>query len=194
MDDYDGLIFDCDGTLTDSMPLHFISWRDTLTKYDLIFPEERFYGLAGMPGDKIINLLAKEQGKSVDAEPIAHEKEMAFLELIDQLEPIQRSVETVKTAHGKKQISVASGGIRPVVERQLRQIGLWDLFEVIVTAEDTELHKPEPDVFLRAAELMNVPPERCCVYEDSDLGIQAAKTANMGWVDIREYHTPRRIT
>ena len=194
MEDFEGLIFDCDGTLTDSMPLHFISWRDTLANYGLTFPEDRFYGLAGMPSERIIHLLASEQGKNVDAEPISNEKEAAFLELIDQLEPIHHVVELVKAAHGNKPISVASGGIRPVVEQQLCQIGLREFFQVIVTAEDTERHKPEPDVFLLAAKLMDVPPERCCVYEDSDLGIQAAETANMGWVDIREFHTPRRIT
>lgn len=194
MDAYDGLIFDCDGTLTDSMPLHFITWRDALRRYDLAFTEDRFYELAGMPSERIIGLLSGEQGRKVDAAAIADEKESSFLEMIDQLVPIEYTVRVAKAAAGAKKLSVASGGIRPVVEKQLQQIGLRQLFEVIVTAEDTERHKPDPDVFLLAAELMKVSPEKCCVYEDSDLGIQAAKTAKMGWVDIRQFHTPRRIT
>ena len=89
---------------------------------------------------------------------------------------------------------MASGGTRDVVLAQLRQIKMHDVFEVIVTAEDTELHKPEPDAFLKAAKLMQVDPRLCCVYEDSDLGIQAAKAAGMKWVDVRSIHSPRRIT
>ena len=91
-------------------------------------------------------------------------------------------------------IGVASGGTRDAVLAQLRQIELHDTFPVIVTAEDTERHKPEPDVFLKAARLMQIEPGFCCVYEDSDLGIQAAQAAGMHWVDVRTFHSPRRIT
>ena len=107
------------------------------------------------------------------------------------LEPIPHSINLVEQFRGQLPIAVASGGIRPVVNQQLERIGLSEAFDAIVTAEDTELHKPEPDVFLKAAELLGVEPTLCCVYEDSDLGIQAAKTAGMGWVDIRDYHTPK---
>ena len=85
-------------------------------------------------------------------------------------------------------------GYRYVVEKQLRQIGCLDWFDTLVTAEDTELHKPEPDVFLEAARRLDVPPAECCVYEDSDLGIEAARRAGMTWVDVRQVHTPKRIT
>jgi beta-phosphoglucomutase-like phosphatase (HAD superfamily) len=91
-------------------------------------------------------------------------------------------------------MAVASGGLRPIIDLQLQQIGLHGWFDAVVTAEDTELHKPEPDVFLEAARRLGVPPQYCRVYEDSDLGIEAARRAGMTWVDVREFHRPRRIT
>lgn len=188
---YDGLIFDCDGTLTNSMPLHFVSWRDTLERYGIVFTQQEFYRLAGVPSDKIVQQLASDQGVEADAQRVAAEKEASFLESLELLEPIPFVLEQVKRHHGKLPMAVASGGIRPVIDRQLKQIGLHETFDVIVTAEDTERHKPFPDVFLKAAELLGVAPEGCCVYEDADLGIEAAKAAGMAWVDIREHVSPK---
>jgi len=194
MNDIQGYIFDCDGTLTDSMPLHYVAWHKTMCKHGIEFSEDRFYALAGMPTEKIIELLSSEQSVAVDAESASLEKEQAFLDSIEQLCPIEPVVSKVKSLMGHCQIGVASGGTRGAVLAQLRQIQMHDVFPVIVTAEDTELHKPEPDAFLRAAELMRVDPRFCCVYEDSDLGIQAAKSAGMTWVDVRSIHSPRRVT
>ncbi|MGV3606986.1 MAG: HAD family hydrolase [Planctomycetaceae bacterium] len=188
------LIFDCDGTLTDSMPLHFICWHKTMTSYGLVFNEERFYSLGGMPTGKIIAMLSEEQGVKVNVEQAAIDKENAFLEMLHQLEPIAPIVNIAKESKGIKPISVASGGYREIVMKQLTAIGIHDLFDAIVTAEDTTKHKPEPDVFLEAAHRMKTKPSECIVYEDSDLGIEAARRAGMKWVDVREVHRPRRIT
>jgi HAD superfamily hydrolase (TIGR01509 family) len=91
-------------------------------------------------------------------------------------------------------MAVASGGMRHVILKQLTQIGCVDWFDAIVTAEDTERHKPHPDVFLEAARRLHVSPEHCRVYEDADLGVEAARRAGMQVVDVRAIHTPRRIT
>ncbi len=183
---FEGYIFDCDGTLTDSMPLHFLSWQAAMARYGIDFPEERFYGMAGMPTDKIIEILSAEQGIQVDVAQATEEKEQGFLDRISELKPIEFTIQKVHEAiaAGKK-VSVASGGTREAVRLQLEAIGMSENFEIRVCAEDTERHKPEPDVFLRAAELMGVAPEKCVVYEDADLGIQAAKAAGMAWVDVR---------
>jgi beta-phosphoglucomutase-like phosphatase (HAD superfamily) len=190
---YAGLIFDCDGTLTDSMPVHHFAWVRTLARYGIEFSEERFYALGGMPSNKIVALLAAESGIEVDAHAIGHEKEDEFLKLLSRLEPIHAVVEVAKTFASRIPISVASGGFRNIILQQLNQIACDELFSVIVTAEDTQRHKPEPDVFLLAAERMNVPPRDCLVYEDSDLGIQAAVAAGMEFVDIRAFHSPKRF-
>ena len=188
------LIFDCDGTLTDSMPLHYVAWKQTLDRYRVAIDEDRFYALGGMPTDKIIALLSGEQGVAVDVDLASREKEQAFLNLLHRLEPIAAVLKIAQENQGKLKMAVASGGFREVIEQQLRRIGCFDWFDTVVTAEDTELHKPEPDVFLEAARRLGVPPAKCRVYEDSDLGIEAARRAGMQWVDVRSLHTPRRLS
>ena len=182
---YDGLIFDCDGTLTDSMPLHYRAWHSTMTRHGIEFAEERFYSLGGMPTDRIIALLSQEQGVSVDPEVAGPEKELAFEALLTKLQPKLDVVAMVMAAHGKVPMAVASGGFLPGVQGQLKRFAIDHLFDAIVTAEDTDRHKPEPDVFLEAARRLRIPPQRCLVWEDSGLGFTAAKSAGMDCVDVR---------
>jgi HAD superfamily hydrolase (TIGR01509 family) len=188
------LIFDCDGTLTDSMPLHFLAWREVMERHGIEFTEDRFYSLGGMPTDKIIAMLAREKGVSLDPLPVAGEKEQAFVDRLHLLEEIPAVTRVVREQRGRLKMAVASGGFRNVIVRQIEAIGLRDHFETVVTAEDTERHKPEPDVFLEAARRLGVAPVNCRVYEDSELGIEAARRAGMSYVDVRTFHTPRRIT
>ncbi|WP_231603278.1 HAD family hydrolase [Neorhodopirellula pilleata] len=184
---FDGLIFDCDGTLSDSMPLHYIAWRDTMAARGIKFPEDRFYSMGGMPTEKIIAILCDEQNKSVDVDETSHAKEQAFEDLMDRLEPLSVVVDVAKSHRGKLAMAVASGGIRRIIDRQLAQMGITEWFDAIVTSEDTELHKPEPDAFLLAAKLLDVEPTRCLVFEDSPLGFAAAEAAGMRWVDVRPF-------
>ena len=183
---YSALIFDCDGTLTDSMPIHYIAWRDTLLRYSIDFPESKFYSMAGMPSDKVIMTLAAEQNVEINVQKAMNEKENEFLANLGDLQPLDFSVEIARQHHGQKPMAVASGGTLPIVTQQLEHLGIIELFDAIVTAEHTERHKPEPDVFLEAAARLGVPPEECVVFEDADLGVQAAIRAKMDFIDIRE--------
>ncbi|WP_404306576.1 HAD family hydrolase [Neorhodopirellula lusitana] len=186
-DQFDGLIFDCDGTLTDSMPLHFIAWRETMAARGIEFPEDRFYSMGGMPTDKIIEILSQEQGVNVDVNATTDAKEDAFEAIADTVKPIQAVCDVARHHRGKLAMAVASGGIRPSVLRQLKTLQIEDWFGAVVTSEDTELHKPEPDAFLLAAKKLGVAPERCLVFEDSPLGFAAAESAGMQFVDVRPY-------
>lgn len=187
------IIFDCDGTLVDSMPVHYVAWHETMNRYGISFPEDRFYSLGGVPSDRIIEILASEQGLELDAASVAHEKEKAFLDKIELLVPIEAVVEIVRQNRGVKPIAVASGGFLPVILRQLQQMAMHDWFDAIVTAEDTSKHKPEPDVFLEAARRLGTAAEHCVVFEDADLGVEAARRAGMHCIDVRTFYTPRRI-
>lgn len=187
------VIFDCDGTLVDSMPVHYLAWHRTMTEVGLEFAEDRFYALGGMPTHRIIEMLAHEQKVMVDPHATAQRKEQAFLELIHLLEPISIVLDVADRLRGKKPIGVASGGFRDVIQKQLLHIGVADWFDVLVSAEDTQRHKPEPDVFLETAKRLNIPPERCLVFEDADLGIEAARRAGMPYIDVREHFQSKRI-
>lgn len=188
------LIFDCDGTLTDSMPLHFVAWNQTMQRFGIEFTEDRFYALGGIPSDKIIQMLAEEANMQLDVLAVTREKEQVFLDNMHLLEEIAAITSIVRENHGKLPMAVASGGFRDIVAKQIAHIGLEGLFDTMVTAEDTTRHKPEPDVFLEAARRLGVAPEHCLVYEDADLGIEAARRAGMQWVDVRTFHRPRRMT
>jgi HAD superfamily hydrolase (TIGR01509 family) len=175
------------------MPVHFLAWYETMSRYGISFAEDRFYSLGGMPSDRIIEMLSSEQGISLDARFVAHEKEQAFLERIEMLVPIEPVVEIVRQTRGIKPIAVASGGFRDVIMQQLLQVDMADWFDTVVTAEDTVRHKPEPDVFLEAARRLGVIAKECLVFEDADLGVEAALRAGMQCIDVRTFFTPRRF-
>lgn len=167
------------------MPVHFRAWQEVAGAFRLVFPEERFYALGGVPTLKIAAMLLAEQGLPFDPAVVAHEKEQAVLRRFHEVRPIPAVVEIARQRRASGKIAIASGGGRAMVERTLRTIGLIDWFPVIVAAEDTTRHKPEPDVFLEAARRLDVAPEACVVYEDTDLGLEAARRAGMRGVDVR---------
>ncbi len=181
---YGGLIFDCDGTLTDSMPVHYRAWKAAMDAIGIDFAEDRFYSMGGIPTAKIIQTLADEQSVEVDVDAAARDKERRFLQIADSVEAMPPILTIVDSLHGRIPMAVASGGSRISVGNQLKQIGRDKTFGVVVTAEDTEKHKPHPDVFLEAARQLGVPPDHCLVFEDSDLGVEAAGRAAMDCVLI----------
>ena len=185
-------IFDLDGTLADTMPVHFRAWQQVAGRHGLQFPEARFYAMGGVPTSKIAATLIAEQGLSLDPLMITREKEEAVLQLFPEVRPIEAGVEIARRCRDAGPVAIASGGNRHMVERTLKQIGLGDFFPVVVAAEDTTRHKPEPDVFLEAARRMGVPPACCTVYEDTDLGLEAARRAGMNGVDVRPLYLPRK--
>jgi len=183
-----GFIFDLDGTLADTMPAHYAAWTLVAGRHGLTFPEDRFYQLGGVPTGKIAAMLVSEAGLTLDAALVAAEKERAFIDSMDQpqgVRPITAVVEIARQSRALGPLAIASGGLRHLVERTLRQLDLFDWFDVIVTAEDTTRHKPEPDIFLEAARRLGVPPADCTVYEDTDIGLEAARRAGMIGVDVR---------
>jgi HAD superfamily hydrolase (TIGR01509 family) len=182
-----GLVFDCDGTLADTMPAHYIAWSETVARYGLAFPEERFYALGGTPAHRVIEILAEEQNVRLgDAHAIAHEKEHAFAKHLDAIGPIEAVVAVAEAYRGQKPMAVATGGFRWLVEKSLSNIGILDWFDCLVTCEDVTGHKPEPDTYLEAARQLQLAPGDCCAFEDTDLGLQSARAAGMTAVDVRE--------
>jgi len=188
--DIGALIFDCDGTLADTMPAHYRAWAAMLAGHRLAFTEMQFYGLAGVPSHAIVRLLAAEQGVLLAdgaVEEMVVDKEQRYVELIGDVHPIPEVLAIARRYRGELPMAVASGGERWVVHRTLEAIGLLDWFDAIVGAEDTERHKPEPDVFLEAARRLGAEPATCAVFEDSELGLEAGRRAGMTALDIRPW-------
>ena len=185
LEDYAGVIFDCDGTLTNSMEAHYIAWQETMLQHGIHFSKDRFYSLGGMPTSKIISLLANEANLRLDVALVTRQKEDAFLMHLDSVGPNEAVFQIADRLRGRKPIAVASGGYRDSILKQLQHLRCETWFDAIVTAEDTQRHKPHPDVFLTAAERMKVEPHRCLVFEDADLGVEAAKAAGIDCIDVR---------
>ena len=183
-----GLIFDCDGTLANTMPLHWRAWQLITQRHNLHFPEDRFYALGGVPSRDILKLLAQEQGRSLDHIAIAHEKEEAYLPLMEQVEPIHAVVEIAKAHHGKIPMAVASGGTQKIICQVLEHLKIRHLFAAIVTSEMVKHLKPAPDVFLETAHRIGVAPEHCRACEDTEIGRRAIRDAGMEAVDVRPLH------
>lgn len=181
-----GLIFDCDGTLADTMPVHYRAWTAMLDRHGIPFPEPRFYELGGVPTAQIIRILCAESGVPVtDVDAMVREKETAFLANLHAVRPLEAVVATAAYYRGLLPLAVASGGYRETVTRTLDQLGIRGWFDALVVAEDTARHKPEPDVFLEAARQIGIPAEWCVVFEDTDIGLEAARRAGMRSVDVR---------
>lgn len=179
------LIFDCDGTLADSMPLHYQTWSSTLSKYDLGFSEERFYSLGGVPTAEIVRMLATEKGLTVDAEKIAAEKDRLYHEVDDQVQGRPEVLSVIEKFKGIKPMAVASGSQRWSVIRTLKHLDIESRFDAIVSCEDVVRAKPDPEIFLKASDLLKTAPRECMVFEDTDFGIQAARDAGMCYFDVR---------
>jgi len=184
--DFSGYIFDLDGTLADTMPLHYSAWEQALRNAGLKgrLDENYFYALGGVPSKRVAALLGKHHGLKLDPERVYRDKEAIFMASLQKLELIGPVVEFARSASRTRPIAIASGGDRDVVTSTLRKTGLAPLFPVVVTADDVEHGKPAPDMFLLAARRMGVEPGRCLVFEDGEPGIQAAEAAGMKWVRV----------
>ncbi len=177
--DFAAYIFDCDGTLADTMPTHYRAWQAALGEHAANFPEAMFYELGGVPTSRIVEILNERHGLALRvAETVAH-KEAVFLELSPAIAAIEPVVAIARAFAGRKPMAVASGGHRRIVLNTLRALGIVDLFDAIVTAEDYRRGKPAPDPFLEAALRLNVPPGQCLVFEDTTTGIAAATAVGM---------------
>ena len=179
------LIFDCDGTLADSMPLHWRAWDAVCKRNGIELPEERFYKLGGVPSQKILAMLKQEQGLSFDPAEISSQKEEAYLPLMAEVELIEPVAAIAREHVGKLPMAVATGGRTKYIRPLLEGLGISDWFQAIVTSDDVKNHKPAPDTFLKAAALLGVPPEDCRAFEDTDLGMEAIRAAHMDAVDVR---------
>lgn len=185
-DGFEAVIFDCDGTLVDSMPAHFEAWCDALAIHGAggVFKEDVFLAMGGRPTRDIVVELNDEYDLRLDPEAVAFAKREAFLKRLGSIGLIDEVSEFAESLRGKVPLAVASGGSRMVVEKILHAVGVSHWFDEVVTADDVSEGKPSPEVFLKAASLLGVAPEKCLVLEDAPAGILAAQRAGMQVIPI----------
>ena len=177
-------LFDCDGTIADSMPLHYTAWTKIVTEYGGTFPEETFYAWGGRPIREILDTLNQEQGLNMPIEEVAVRKEKMYFELLHELKAVPEVLEHILETHGKIPFAVVSGSARDSVTASLKALGILDRFDTLVCAGDYTKGKPDPEPFLMAAERLGVAPVDCLVFEDTEMGIQSATAAGMASVKI----------
>ena len=184
--DFAGYIFDLDGTLVDTMPLHYRAWDEAMRAAGLhcTLDEELFYSLGGVPTLKVAELIGKHYGLKVDPHAIFDHKEALFQSLQNDAKLIEPVVEIARRVALTHPVAIASGGPRAIVHGMLKLTGLAPLFKVVVTPEDVVHGKPHPDMFLLAAKKIGVAPEKCLVFEDAEPGMRAAEAAGMQWVRV----------
>lgn len=177
-------LFDCDGTIADSMPLHYIAWSTALGEWGCPFDETLFYEWGGKPVHEIISTLNRMQGLNMPVAEVAERKESLYYEQLPNLKPVPEVLERIEAQYGVIPLAVVSGSSRESVVNSLTALGLLERFDTIVGAEDYARSKPAPDGFLTAAERLGVSPADCLVFEDTALGIQAATAAGMASVRV----------
>lgn len=182
--DFQAYLFDCDGTIVDSMPLHYRAWKKALAEWNCEFEEKLFYALGGMPVAEIISTLNQTHGLQMPVKLVERRKESFYFELLSELTAVPEVLEHVERAHGRIPFAVVSGSTRESVTASLVALKLLDRFDTLVCAGDYTKSKPDPEAFLIAASRLGVTPEKCLVFEDTDMGIAAAKAAGMAWVKV----------
>jgi len=186
-ENYKAFIFDLDGTLADTMPVHYKACQIVCNEKGFDFPEDYFYQEAGKPTLEVFRNLVKMLGKDIDGNVLGQAKEEKFLELIPTVKPLEMVAEVARSHKGKIPMAIGSGGQKHSVDLTLKVIGFDGFFDSVVSCDDVEKHKPNPDTFLKAAEEMGISPKDCVVFEDGDPGIEAAKAAGIQWIDVRDY-------
>lgn len=181
-----GLVFDCDGTLVDTMPLHLRLWNEGLKPYGVQVPDAFIHAHAGKPTEVIVEIVNAEFGVAIEPIAFREEKEGRFQQRFGECGPIEPVVETARRHRGVLPMAVVSGGVLGNVEPTLRSIDAWEWFDAVLTADDPIAPKPAPDLFLAAAERLGVPADKCHAFEDADAGIDAARAAGMTVTDVRE--------
>jgi HAD superfamily hydrolase (TIGR01509 family) len=182
--DFHAYLFDCDGTIADSMPLHYIAWTKALAEWNCPFDETLFYAWGGKPPVEIISTLNQMHGLKMPIATVAEHKENFYFSLLPTLKPVPEVLEHINAMQGKLPFAVVSGSTRESIVKTLTAVHLLDRFPILVGSEDYTMSKPAPEAFLVGASRVGIAPEHCLVFEDTEMGIQAATAAGMASVCV----------
>jgi HAD superfamily hydrolase (TIGR01509 family) len=182
--DFKAYLFDCDGTITDSMPAHYRAWTAALAEWNCDFPEDLFYDWGGRPVVEIIEDLNQRHGLAMPVAAVAAHQEALFQVGLPEMQAVPGVLAHIQESFERVPFAVVSGSTRDSVVASLTALGLQNHFPVMVCAGDYARPKPDPEAYLTAARLLDVAPADCLVFEDTALGVQAATAAGMASVRV----------
>lgn len=182
--EFKAYLFDCDGTICDSMPLHYVAWKSVLSEWNCEFEEDLFYAWGGMPVAEIIASLSERHGLTLPVADIQRRKEEMFYAHLPQMKAVPEVLEHIHAQHGQIPFAVVSGSTYESVRASLMTLSLLDRFETLVCAGDYTHSKPHPEPYLMAADRLGIAPEDCLVFEDTEMGIESATAAGMASVKV----------
>jgi beta-phosphoglucomutase-like phosphatase (HAD superfamily) len=185
------LIFDWDGTLADTQYANYRAMAAALQPYDIALDQDWFDARTGLSSAEMIEdlLLSTPVSRAVPVGDVVAFRDEAFLRQCHTVREVPAVAEVARAHHGRLPVAVASGGARHIIEATLPHTGLTDVVDLLLTREDVHHGKPSPDLFLLAAERLEIAPSHCLVYEDSPQGLTAARSAGMAAIDVRPYRT-----
>lgn len=185
-DHYGGLIFDMDGTLIDTMPVHARAWKLVGEQFGYQFNSQIMYDLGGAPVTTIARAIMQEAGMDTShLEKVVQAKRLLSYEMIPQQSKLLPTFNVVRHYYQQKPLALGSGSHRKMIDMLLQSLQIDHYFNAIVSADDVSQHKPHPETFLRCAQLSEVDANRCIVFEDADLGVEAGLKAGMDVFDVR---------
>ena len=183
------LIFDCDGTLVDSMPTHMKAWEHAFKFFNTAYDENFLFSFKGMKDTDIVQIYNETFGTKLNAQDLVSKKIEYFIQNLNNVKPIKPVVDVALSYYKKLPLAVVSGSLKSVVYAELNFVNILKLFDIIITADDPFKPKPDPEIFLAAATQLKVHPEFCMVFEDGDAGLESADKAGMKTFDVRTMYT-----
>ncbi|BAT19181.1 HAD family hydrolase [Asaia bogorensis] len=187
--DFDAIIFDCDGTIADTLPVHFLTFKEALAEQGQVLTSEWYYARTGLSSSKLFDAYEKAFDVILDRAALLARCRVLYEAHLDVLREHSFTAEIARTHFGHVPMAVASAGLKSIVTATLRTLDLLELFDCVVTVEDVTHPKPAPDLYLLAASKLGVTPSRCLVFEDTEEGLEAAHNAGMRAVDVRPHLT-----
>lgn len=184
----EGLIFDLDGTIADTMPIHFIAWKNAAARYGIDFTIELFEQLAGIPLYKTVEKLNEIFNKNIDPQEMGDRKEQEYENNMHKAKPVEPVMDIIRQYHGILPMAIGTGGCRKLSLKAMKIVGVDQYIDKLVSADEVVNHKPHPDTFLKCAQLIGVKPGHCLVFEDGILGIQAAQAAGMQVINVTDFY------
>ena len=181
---YQGIVFDMDGTLIDSMGEHMLAWEQTCKHFGYPFDAEYMNGLGGVPTQATVVLLNQKHGLSHDPLQVAQAKRRFWEQMDSAPVTIDATIAVLEHYRTRMPVGVGTGAERPHAEKMLRDTGLMDKIQTLVTASDVRQGKPHPETFLQVADNLGVPAQHCVVFEDTEIGRQAAEAAGMDCIMV----------